>query len=426
MKIAFHGVTIADPRSEFNGKKVDVLITDGVVSEIAEHSSDRRYSEDVDVKKCEGVFLSPGWLDMKANFREPGYEQKETIESGQAAAAKGGFTAVLLMPSVNPVIQKRADVEFLKGKSKQSNVDVFIAGALTVNREGKELAELYDMQLGGAVIFTDDKKAITNSGLLLRGLQYADNIGAKVIVYADDKSLSGDSIANESVITTKLGLKGSPSIAEGIALERDIRLAEYANTPLHCSGISTTEAVDAIRTAKQMGLSVTAEVNVAHLFFTDEVLNTCDSIYKFKPPFRGATDKEVLIEALLDGTIDCVVTDHSPEDIESKDVEFEYAAVGMIGLETAYSVLNSALEGKINPDHIANVLSINPRSIIGVEIPTITSGTVANFTLFNPTAEVVYASNDFKSKSRNTPFINRPLKGKVMLAINGVVLADNF
>jgi dihydroorotase len=196
MKIAFHGVTVADPRSEFNGKKVDILIEDGTVSELVAHSSDRRYSEEVDVKKCEGVFISPGWLDMKSNFREPGYEQKETIESGQAAAAKGGFTAVLLMPSTNPVIQKRADVEFLINKSKNSNVDVFIAGALTINREGKELAELYDMKLGGAVIFTDDKKAITNSGLLLRGLQYADNIGSKVIVYADDKSLSGDSVAN--------------------------------------------------------------------------------------------------------------------------------------------------------------------------------------------------------------------------------------
>lgn len=426
MKIAFHGVTIADHRSELNGKKVDILIVDGSVIEIDKHISDRQYSKDVDVKNCDGVFISPGWLDMKANFREPGYEQKETIESGQAAAAQGGFTAVLLMPSVNSVIQKRADVEFLIGKSKNSNVDVYIAGALTVNREGKELAELYDMQLGGAVIFTDDKKAINNSGLLLRGLQYADNIGAKVIVYADDKSLSGDSLANESAITTKLGFKGSPSIAEGIALERDIRLAEYANTPLHCSGVSSIEAVEAIRTAKKMGLPITAEVNVAHLYFTDEVLNTFDSNYKVKPPFRGTTDKEMLKEALLDGTIDCVVTDHSPEDIESKDVEFEYAAPGMIGLETAYSVLNSALDGLINPDQIAQVLSINPRSILGLHIPSITAGSVANFTLFNPAAEVVYSSNDFKSKSRNTPFINHPLKGKVMMAINKTVLSDNF
>jgi dihydroorotase len=426
MKIAFHGVTVADPRSEFNGKKVDIFIEDGTVSELVAHSSDRRYSEDVDVKKCEGVFISPGWLDMKSNFREPGYEQKETLESGQAAAANGGFTAVLLMPSTNPVIQKRADVEFLINKSKKSNVDVFIAGALTINREGKELAELYDMQLGGAVIFTDDRKAITNSGLLLRGLQYADNIGSKVIVYADDKSLSGDSVANESATTTMLGFKGSPSIAEGIALERDIRLAEYANTPLHCSGISSSEAVDAIRTAKQIGLAVTAEVNVAHLFFTDEVLTTFDSNYKVKPPFRGVNDKEVLKEALLDGTIDCVVTDHSPEDIESKDVEFEYAASGMIGLETAYSVLNSSFEGMINPDKIAQVLSINPRSIIGVDVPLFAIGAVANYTLFNPTAEVVYDVNDFKSKSRNTPFVNRVLKGKVMMAINKTVLVDSF
>ncbi len=426
MKLAFHGVTVADPRSEFNGKKVDLLIVDGVVSEVNEHSSDRRYSDDVQVKNCEGVFISPGWLDMKANFREPGYEQKETIESGQQAAAKGGFTGVLLMPSVNPVVDKRADVEFLIGKSRKSNVDVYVAGALTVNREGKELAELYDMQLGGAVIFTDDKKAINNSGLLLRGLQYADNIGAKVIVYADDKSLSGDSIANESATTTKLGFKGSPSIAEGIALERDIRLAEYANTPLHCSGISSSEAVDAIRTAKQMGLPVTSEVNVAHLFFTDDVLNTFDSNYKVKPPFRGITDKEILKEALLDGTIDCVVTDHSPEDVESKEVEFEYAASGMIGLETAYSVLNTAFEGNIQPEQIAKVFSINPRSIINAEIPSITANAVANFTLFNPTVEVVYGLNDLKSKSRNTPFLNCTLKGKVMMSINKTVLFDNF
>ena len=426
MKIAFHGVTIADHRSELNGKKVDILIVDGSVIEIDKYISDRQYSKDVDVKNCDGIFISPGWLDMKANFREPGYEQKETIESGQAAAAQGGFTAVLLMPSVNPVIQKRADVEFLIGKSKNSNVDVYIAGALTVNREGKELAELYDMQLGGAVIFTDDKRAINNSGLLLRGLQYADNIGAKVIVYADDKSLSGDSLANESAVTTKLGFKGSPSIAEGIALERDIRLAEYANTPLHCSGVSSIEAVEAIRTAKKMGLPVTAEVNVAHLYFTDEVLNSFDSNYKVKPPFRGTTDKEMLKEALLDGTIDCVVTDHSPEDIESKDVEFEYAAPGMIGLETAYSVLNSAFDGLITPDQIAQVLSINPRSILGLHIPSITAGSVANFTLFNPAAEVIYDLNDLKSKSRNTPFLNRTLKVKVMMAINGSILCDNF
>ena len=282
------------------------------------------------------------------------------------------------------------------------------------------------MQLGGAVIFTDDKRAINNSGLLLRGLQYADNIGAKVIVYADDKSLSGDSLANESAVTTKLGFKGSPSIAEGIALERDIRLAEYANTPLHCSGVSSIEAVEAIRTAKKMGLPVTAEVNVAHLYFTDEVLNSFDSNYKVKPPFRGTTDKEMLKEALLDGTIDCVVTDHSPEDIESKDVEFEYAAPGMIGLETAYSVLNSAFDGLITPDQIAQVLSINPRSILGLHIPSITAGSVANFTLFNPAAEVIYDLNDLKSKSRNTPFLNRTLKGKVMMAINGSILCDNF
>ncbi len=173
-------------------------------------------------------------------------------------------------------------------------------------------------------------------------------------------------------------------------------------------------------------MPITAEVNVSNLFFTDDVLNMFDSNYKVKPPFRGITDRDVLKEALLDGTIDCVVTDHSPEDSESKDVEFEYAAAGMIGLETAYSVLNTSFDGTIEPEQISKVFSINPRSVIGADIPTITAGTIANFTLFNPTAEVVYQVSDLKSKSRNTPFLNRTLKGKVMMTINKTILSDNF
>ncbi|MFM7015006.1 MAG: dihydroorotase [Bacteroidota bacterium] len=426
MKIAFHGVTIADSRSELNGQMVDLLIVDGAVVEIEKHRKGRLYDKDVEVKDCKGVFISPGWFDMKSNFREPGYEQKETMESGQEAAAQGGFTGVLLMPSVNPIIQKRSDVEFLLGKSKRKAVDVYIAGALTINREGKELAELYDMKLGGAVIFTDDKRAISNTGLLLRALQYADNIEAKVITYADDKSISGDAIANESVTTTRLGFKGSPSIAEGIALERDIRLAEYANTPLHCSGVSSSEAIEAIRTAKKIGLPITAEVYVTHLYFTDEILDTFDSIYKVRPPFRTASDRVQLREAILDGTIDCVVSDHSPEDIESKDVEFDYAAAGMVSLETTYSVLNTSLEGSLSPELVANLLSINPRAILGIHTPIFEIGAKANYTLFNPEAITEYTPNTFKSKSRNTPFLNASLKGKVMMAINGVVLSDNF
>ena len=426
MKIAFHGVTIADPRSDFNNQTVDVLLMDGTVAAVEPHQSQKKYDGDVVVKNCKGVYLSPGWFDLKANFREPGHEQKETIESGQAAAAKGGFTGVLVMPSVYPAIQKRSDVEFLLRKASHSKVEVHVAGSLTVNREGKDLAELYDMKLGGANIFTDDKRAIANSGLLLRALQYADNINAKVITYADDKNLSGEANSNESATTTLLGFKGSPAIAEGIALERDIRLAEYANTPLHCSGISSSEAITAIRTAKEMGLPVTAEVYAAHLMFTDEILESFDSNYKVKPPFRSNSDREQLKEALLDGTIDCVVSDHCPEDVESKDVEFDYAAFGMIGLETTYSVLNTAFDGAITPELVAKVLSINPRTILGIEVPSINVGAIANFSLFNPNEMVDYNSSEFKSKSRNTPFLNCSLKGKVMATINHDVLVDNF
>lgn len=426
MNLLIRQVTIADPNSAFNGKLVDVLVKDGKFAKIATKMSDADIPNGVEEKNGKGCYLSPGWFDMKVNFREPGYEQKETIVSGQQSAARGGFTGVLLMPSVKPAIQTRSDVEYVLNKSRNFSVDVFAAGSVTNNREGKELAEMFDMKQGGAVIFTDDKRAITNSGLMMRALQYAGNIGTKLIAYADDPAITGEPLANESTVTTSLGFKGSPSFVEAVMLERDVRLMEHTGQPLHVSGISTAEAIEVVRMAKKMGLPITAEAYAYHLLLDDSSLEGFDSNYKVKPPLRSISDRELLCEAIADGTIDVVVSDHSPEDIESKDVEFDYAAYGMIGLESTYSVVKKAMEGKMSPEFTAKLMAINPREILGLEIPSITEGTNANFTIFNPEEKYIFGKADIKSKSRNTPFIDTEFAGKVKMTFNKQVLYDNL
>lgn len=426
MNLLIRQVTIADPNSALNGKLVDVLVKDGKFAKIATKMSDADIPKGVEEKNGKGCYLSPGWFDMKVNFREPGYEQKETIVSGQQSAARGGFTGVLLMPSVKPAIQTRSDVEYVLNKSKSFPVEVFTAGSITVNREGKDLAEMFDMKQGGAVIFTDDKRAITNSGLMMRALQYAGNIGSKIIAYADDPAITGEPLANESTVTTTLGFKGSPSFAEAVMLERDVRLMEHTGQPLHVSGVSTAEAIEVVRMAKKMGLPITAEAYAYHLLLDDSSLEGFDSNYKVKPPLRSISDRELLCEAIADGTIDVVVSDHSPEDIESKDVEFDYAAYGMIGLESTYSVVKKAMEGKITPEFTAKLMAINPREILGLEIPSIAEGAAANFTIFNPEEKYIFGKSDIKSKSRNTPFIDAAFEGKVKMTFNKEVLYDNL
>lgn len=415
MNLLIRNITIADAASSFNGKTVDVLILDGVFVEIGNAIKNKDGVSEIDAK---GSFLSPGWFDAKVNFREPGFENKETIKSGQNAAAKGGFTGVLVMPSTQPSIQTRADVEFLLNKSKGHAVDVFAAGSLTVKRDGKEMAEMFDMQQGGAIAFTDDKRAISDSGVMMRSIQYAGNICSKVIAFADDKGISGEGIANESATTTLLGFKGSPAFAEAVALERDVRIAEYTGQSVHFSGVSTREGVEVIRMAKAMGLPITAEVYVYHLLLDDSSLNDFNSNYKVKPPLRSASDVEALKEAVLDGTIDLVVSDHCPEDPESKDVEFHYAAYGMIGCESFYGVLKAAFGDSISPAFTAKLLSNNPRKVFNLPTVKIEVNSQANFTLFNDEISYEFTKAEIVSKSLNSPFLGTKFKGKVQMTFN--------
>jgi dihydroorotase len=416
MKLLIRNARIADPRSALNGKNQDILVTDGVIAKIAEAG---QIKDDDAVLFASNCVVSPGWFDMRVNFREPGEEQKETINSGQDAAAAGGFTGVLLMPSVQPPVSSRGSVEYIRSLSREHVTDVFPAGTITDKREGKELAEIFDMQQGGAVMFTDDKRFLQNSGLMLRALQYAGNVNARLISYADDVSLSGASLANESGGTTALGFKGSPAIAEVIAVERDLSLVRYTGQPLHFAGISSREALEAIRIAKLEGLPVTAEVFIHHLLFDDSMLNEFDANYKVKPPLRSMTDVEVLREGVIDGTIDVVSSDHSPQDIESKDVEFDYAAFGMSSVETLYSSLRMAFGDALTEERLAEVLSLAPRRIAGVTTEPIETGARANMTVFQPEAKWIFTMQNSKSRGVNSPLFDRELPGVVTGVING-------
>jgi dihydroorotase len=413
MNLLIRQVTIADPSSSFHKKVVDVLIVDGVIQSIADKIGADKVPDGTKVLEGNGQMVSPGWFDLRAYFREPGDEPKETIRSGQNAAARGGFTGVLLMPSTHPMIQTRSAVEFVMSKGNEHPVEIIQAGCLTENREGKELTGMYDMLLGGAGAFTDDKRSIADSGVMLRALQYAGNIGANVITYADDPSVSGKGIANESTNTTLLGFKGSPDIAEEIALQRDLSLVEYTNQPLHVSGISSARAVAVVRDAKKKGLKITAEVYAHHLLLDDSALNDFDSNFKVKPPLRSSDDKAALIAGVLDGTIDAIASDHSPEDHESKVVEFDYSAFGMISLESTFGVIAKAFGAKLTPEVIATVLSKNPRQILGLPEIRIAVGEKANLTIFNLHEEWELSAAGMQSLSRNTPFIGTKFKGKV-------------
>lgn len=418
MNVLLKSVKIISPKTLLNSKTRDIFIKDGFINKIAENISEKECGKNILSFAHKGTCISIGWFDMKSNFRDPGFEMKEDIFSGMKAAAAGGFTGVALMPSTNPAIQTKADVEYIINKSKNNLVDIFPVGALSINREGKELAELFDMKQAGAVAFSDDKRAIIDAGFMLRSLLYAKNINAVVISYADDKSISGKNLMNESVNSVNYGMKGSPAIAEEIIIQRDIKLCEYTGSPIHFSTLSNSGSVELIRRAKKQGLPVSAEVCAHQLCFDDSFLSDYDANFKVKPPFRTQEDIKALIKGLEDGTIDVICSDHSPEDIESKNVEFEFAQYGIIGLETAFAAANSQLHKKLSIEQIIEKFTTRPREILHLPIPEIKEGVMANLTIFNPETEWTFTKEHIYSKSYNSPFINYKFKGKAIAVIN--------
>ncbi|NEU08402.1 dihydroorotase [Flavihumibacter sp. R14] len=410
-KLLIQNVTILDKQSEHHNKVADVLIADGVISEIGKLGT----SEDLKVLDGTGQYLSPGFFDMNVNFGEPGLETKEDIESGSLAAMTGGFTGLALMPNTQPPVHSKSEVAYLVNRSKGNLVDIFPLGSISRDREGKELAELYDMELAGAIAFTDGDRPVNDAGLMSRALLYSKGFDGLVMSYAEDKNIAANGQMNEGVNSTLLGMKGNPALAEELMVIRDLYLAEYNDSRIHFSTISTAGSVDLIRQARQRGVRVTCDVAAHHLVFTDEMLSGFDSNYKVKPPLRSSSDVEALLVGLKDGTIDAIVSQHTPHEKEFKDVEFEIASNGIIGLQT---VLPLALKAGLSPELIVEKLAVNPRKILKLEILPICAGNDANCVLFDPNAEWIY-SNEFNfSRSANSPFLQQTLKGKVTMVFN--------
>ncbi|MDB5119677.1 MAG: dihydroorotase [Sphingobacteriales bacterium] len=405
-------VTIINPLSAFHQQTADVLIIDGLIAGIDTHINDKK---DIEVVDGKGQYLSPGFFDLNVNFGEPGFEVKEDIETGCEAASAGGFTELAIMPNTQPAIHSKAEVSFIVNQSRGNLVNVFPLGCISQQREGKELAEMFDMQRSGAIAFSDGNKAVADAGLMSRALLYAKGFDALIYSYPEDAKIAAKGKMNEGTMSTYLGMKGNPSIAEELMVVRDLYLAEYNDAKIHFTTISTSRSVDLIRKAKAKGIKVTCDVAIHHLLLSDDVLVGFDSNYKVKPPLRTLEDVSALLEGLKDGTIDAIVSQHTPHEIEFKDVEFEIAAYGIIGLQT---VLPLALKVGLTPEQIVEKLAINPRNILGLNSPKFEVGEKANLILIDTEANWTYNQESNRSKSSNSPFLNQELKGKVTFICN--------
>jgi len=407
------------PGHIFNQQQVDILIKDGVIADI---NKGIKVENNVKVIDASGACVAPGFFDLNVNIGEPGYETKEDIVTGTAAAAAGGFTGIAVHPNTNPPIHSRAEVALVVNAAKGNAVDVYPIGAISKKREGNELAELYDMKVTGAIAFSDGNRSVQQAGLMGRALLYSKGFGGLIISFAQDESVAGGNQMNEGVMSTYLGMKGIPNLAESLMVSRDLYLAEYNDAPIHFTTISTAESVELIKKAKAKGLKVTCDVAAHNLVFTDEDVVGFDSNYKVSPPLRAKKDVKALLKGLKDGVIDAVVSQHTPQEVEFKNVEFHIAKNGITGLQTAFPLL---LKAGLDEEQIVEKMALNPRKIVGLEVPKLEKGEKANLVVFDTKEKWVFDETTNKSKSKNNPLFGTELVGKVKLIVNNNQLIEN-
>lgn len=410
-----------------NGKerRVDILIQDGKIAEIGAELS----QEGVPEYDASGKFMSMGWMDMHVHLREPGYEHKETIETGCRAAAFGGFTAVACMPNTDPPIHTRDVVEFIIERASKTPVDVHPIACVSKNRAGESLAEMADMAEGGAVAFSDDGSPVQNSGLMRHALEYSSMLNKPIINHEEDLELGPKGHMHEGAVSTRLGLGGIPGLSEEIMIARDILLSEFTGGHVHVAHISTAKAVDLVRQAKANGVRVTTEVCPHHFTLTDSEVETqhFDTNTKMHPPLRPQSDIDGIKEGLADGTIDAICTDHAPHASFEKEAEYIAAPFGILGLETAWGLTGKEIiaPGVLDMATAVHKLTVAPRTILSLDLPRVEVGAKANLTIFDADSEWVFQAEDIKSKSTNTPFVGTSMKGKAWAIYNKGILVEN-
>jgi dihydroorotase len=422
MKILIRSAKIICKSSDFNGQTKDLFIENGIIRQIG----DVIILEADEIIEGEDICVSVGWFDMRVHAKEPGHEYKESLESMETTALAGGFTEIALLPNTQPVVQTRESVNYLKRSGEK--VKFYPMAAVTIKCEGKDFTEMIDLHEAGAVAFTDGEHAIQNPDIFLKSLQYLTQFGGVLINHPEENSLTHFGQMHDGSVSTFLGMKGMPQMAEEIMLMRDLKLLEYVmQTPfidnfteksiLHFSCISSAESVNLIRMGKEMGLPISCDVAAHQLCFTENNLIDFDSNFKVNPPFRTQEDVEALWEGLYDGTIDVIVSDHNPQDEESKKLEFDMAEFGVIGLETVFSSVNQYNQN-LSLGEIIEKITDNPRKILQLNSPQIEGGVKANLTVFSESIEWIYEEKSIISKSKNSPFIGKKLKGKVLKVIN--------
>lgn len=409
MRILLKNVRVTAPSSAFHGQQQDILIENGIITRIApaiDAPGDARVVSD------KNLHASPGWVDVFAHFCDPGQEYKEDLQSGAEAAARGGFTTVMIVPNTLPALHTKPQIAYVYSKTRHHAVQVLPIGATTKNAEGASLAEMYEMQEAGAIAFSDGIKPIQSPGIMLKALQYVKAFNGTIIQLPDDHSISAHGLMHEGIHSTRLGMPGKPALAEELIIQRDLELAQYTDSRIHFTGISTARSVELIARAKAAGIQVTCSVTPYHLSLTDEQLVNYDTHLKVNPPLRSETDVAALQEAVQNGIIDCFATHHLPQDIDAKQVEFEYARNGMIGLESCFGVLRRHLP-QLPLDKLINMLTLHPRRIFGLPVTEIQEGAVANLTIFDPDVTWTFTTADIASRSKNSAYIGEELKGKV-------------
>jgi dihydroorotase len=413
MKILIKSAEVVDPAATYHRQKVNIMVEDGIIKKISAED----IAADV-IIEGKNLKVSCGWIDMRVSTGDPGFEHKEDIQSINRSAAFGGFTEVVCMPHTKPVIQSKDVLGYIKSRCREQLVEVHAAAAVTINREGKELSEMMDLHHAGAIAFTDGDKPVWHTDVLLKALQYLQSFDGLLINHAEELHLTHAGQMNESIESTLLGLKGMPMLAEELMIARDIDILKYTGGKIHFSHVSSPKSIELIKQARNLGLSVTCDVAAYQLVLDDSLMKSFDTNLKVNPPLRAKQDIEALWTALKDGIIDVVVSDHIPQDEESKNLEFDLAEFGMIGLETVFALLRTYGETKISMEEIVNKLSYAPRKILKLTLPQIAEGAQANLTVFDPDAEWVYQARDIRSKSRNTPFTGWKFKGKVIAVFN--------